>query len=76
MTVAGRLTDTHEFEQLVLQRTTNGGLVLLRDVGTAELGAKDLYLVSPLMAATPSALAYFSSPIPMPCSWRPPSARR
>jgi hydrophobic/amphiphilic exporter-1 (mainly G- bacteria), HAE1 family len=44
VTVAGRLTDPHEFEQLVLQRSANGGLVLLRDVGTAELGAEDYSL--------------------------------
>jgi len=38
---AGRLTDTREFEQLVLKRGTDGSLVLLRDVGAAELGAED-----------------------------------
>src|SRR4051812_15838858 len=38
---AGRLTDPREFEQLVLKRGGDGSLVLLRDVGTAELGAED-----------------------------------
>jgi HAE1 family hydrophobic/amphiphilic exporter-1 len=38
---AGRLTDAREFEQLVLKRGGDGSLVLLRDVGTAELGAED-----------------------------------
>jgi hydrophobic/amphiphilic exporter-1 (mainly G- bacteria), HAE1 family len=44
VTVAGRLTDPREFEQLVLKRSTDGGLVLLRDVGKAELGAEDYSL--------------------------------
>jgi HAE1 family hydrophobic/amphiphilic exporter-1 len=44
VTVAGRLTETREFEQLVLKRTPDGGLVLLRDVGRAELGAEDYSL--------------------------------
>src|SRR5665213_3320734 len=44
VTVAGRLTDPSEFEQLVLKRTDDGGLVLLRGVGTAELGAEDYSL--------------------------------
>ncbi len=44
VTVAGRLTEAREFEQLVLKRTTDGGLVLLRDVGRAELGAEDYSL--------------------------------
>jgi HAE1 family hydrophobic/amphiphilic exporter-1 len=38
---AGRLTDPREFEDLVLKRGTDGSLVLLRDVGSAELGAED-----------------------------------
>src|SRR6185312_5918182 len=44
VTVAGRLTEPREFEQLVLKRTPDGGLVLLRDVGRAELGAEDYSL--------------------------------
>ena len=44
VTAAGRLTDPREFEQLVLKRTADGGLILLRDVGRAELGAEDYSL--------------------------------
>ncbi|HVY37577.1 MAG TPA: multidrug efflux RND transporter permease subunit [Polyangia bacterium] len=44
VTAAGRLSDPREFEQLVLKRTSGGGLVLLRDVGRAELGAEDYSL--------------------------------
>ncbi|MFM7634724.1 MAG: efflux RND transporter permease subunit, partial [Cyanobacteriota bacterium] len=34
----GRLRSPQEFEQLVVARTPNGGLTLLRDVGRVELG--------------------------------------
>ncbi|MFM7549391.1 MAG: efflux RND transporter permease subunit, partial [Cyanobacteriota bacterium] len=34
----GRLRSPQEFEQLVVARTSNGGLTLLRDVGRVELG--------------------------------------
>ena len=37
----GRLSDPAEFERLVLKRGEDGSLVLLSDVGTAELGAED-----------------------------------
>jgi hydrophobic/amphiphilic exporter-1 (mainly G- bacteria), HAE1 family len=36
----GRLTDPKEFENIVLKRGPDGSLVLLRDVGRAELGAE------------------------------------
>jgi HAE1 family hydrophobic/amphiphilic exporter-1 len=42
--VAGRLTDTHEFERMVLKRSDDGSLVTLGDVGRAELGAEDYSL--------------------------------
>jgi HAE1 family hydrophobic/amphiphilic exporter-1 len=37
----GRLSDPREFERLVLKRGQDGSLVLLSDVGRAELGAED-----------------------------------
>ena len=36
----GRLTDPKEFERIVVKRSPDGTLVLLRDVGRAELGAE------------------------------------
>ncbi|MFM7467997.1 MAG: efflux RND transporter permease subunit [Vampirovibrionales bacterium] len=39
--VEGRLKDTQAFNQLVLKRTPNGGIIRLADVGHAELGAED-----------------------------------
>ena len=37
----GRLTDPHQFDNIVLKSGNNGALVLLKDVGYAELGAED-----------------------------------
>lgn len=37
----GRLADSGEFDNIVLERAPNGSLVRLRDVGHAELGAED-----------------------------------
>jgi hydrophobic/amphiphilic exporter-1 (mainly G- bacteria), HAE1 family len=37
---AGRLTDPAEFENIIVKAGADGGLVRLRDVGTAELGAE------------------------------------
>ena len=40
--VLGRLSDPREFENIILKNsTTNGGLVLLKDVGRAEVGAEN-----------------------------------
>ena len=38
--VSGRLTTPDEFEHIVVKQAAGGGLVLLRDVGRAELGAE------------------------------------
>jgi HAE1 family hydrophobic/amphiphilic exporter-1 len=40
----GRLTDPRQFDDLVLKRGADGSLILLRDVGRAELGAEDYSL--------------------------------
>jgi len=40
--VVGRLSDPRQFENIILKNsTTNGGLVLLKDVGHAEVGAEN-----------------------------------
>jgi HAE1 family hydrophobic/amphiphilic exporter-1 len=40
--VVGRLTDPRQFENIVIKNsTTAGGIVLLKDVGRAEVGAED-----------------------------------
>jgi len=40
--VLGRLSDPREFENIILKNSpTNGGLVLLKDVGHAEVGAEN-----------------------------------
>jgi hydrophobic/amphiphilic exporter-1 (mainly G- bacteria), HAE1 family len=37
---AGRLQEVREFEDIILKASSDGGLIRLRDVGTAELGAE------------------------------------
>jgi HAE1 family hydrophobic/amphiphilic exporter-1 len=37
----GRLTDTAQFEQLIVKTNADGSLIRLKDVGRAELGAED-----------------------------------
>jgi HAE1 family hydrophobic/amphiphilic exporter-1 len=52
--VVGRLSDPRQFENIILKNSpNNGGLVLLRDVGRAEVGAED-YSTSLKFAAEPN----------------------
>jgi HAE1 family hydrophobic/amphiphilic exporter-1 len=46
--VLGQFQDVHEFENLVLRTTAGGGVIRLRDVGRAELGADTYSSVSEL----------------------------
>ncbi len=39
--VVGRLTDPRQFDNIVLKNSTNGGIVLLKDVGRSEIGAEN-----------------------------------
>ncbi|MEH1784451.1 efflux RND transporter permease subunit [Nostoc sp.] len=50
--INSRLKDVEEFENLVIKSDTNGTLVKLKDVGRAELGAKD-YTTSALVQGKP-----------------------
>ncbi|MEH1925921.1 efflux RND transporter permease subunit [Nostoc sp.] len=50
--INSRLKDVKEFENLVIKSDTNGTLVKLKDVGRAELGAKD-YTTSALVQGKP-----------------------
>ena len=50
--INSRLKDVQEFENLVIQTQTNGTLIKLKDVGRAELGAKD-YTTSALVQGQP-----------------------
>ena len=77
VSAAGRLTEPREFEQLVLKRSADGGLVLLRDVGTRRAGRRGLLAQPPLRRPRRRRhRACSSSPTPTRWSWRPPSARR
>jgi len=46
LTPNGQLTSAAQFDQLILKTTPNGGSVLLRDVGHAELGAQQYANIS------------------------------
>ena len=50
--INSRLKDVHEFENLVVKTQTDGTLVKLKDVGRAELGAKD-YTTSAMVQGKP-----------------------
>ncbi len=39
--VVGRLSDPKEFENIILKNSTSGGVVLLKDVGHADVGAEN-----------------------------------
>jgi hydrophobic/amphiphilic exporter-1 (mainly G- bacteria), HAE1 family len=52
--IISRLKDVKEFENLVIKTQTDGTLVKLKDVGRAELGAKD-YTTSALVQGKPGA---------------------
>ncbi len=52
--IISRLKDVKEFENLVIKTQTDGTLVKLKDVGRAELGAKD-YTTSALVQGRPGA---------------------
>jgi hydrophobic/amphiphilic exporter-1 (mainly G- bacteria), HAE1 family len=52
--IVSRLKDVNEFENLVVKTQTDGTLVKLKDVGRAELGAKD-YATSALVQGKPGA---------------------
>jgi hydrophobic/amphiphilic exporter-1 (mainly G- bacteria), HAE1 family len=52
--IISRLKDVKEFENLVIKTQTDGTLVKLKDIGRAELGAKD-YTTSALVQGKPGA---------------------
>ena len=37
----GRMTDVHQFEQMVIKTNANGSIIRLQDIGRAELGAEN-----------------------------------
>ncbi len=51
----GRLRSTQDFEQLVVARTPNGGVTLLRDVGRVELGNETYDTIATDLQGRPTA---------------------
>src|SRR5262249_45004949 len=58
----GRLTDPAEFEEIVLRTDRDGRKVLLKDVGHAELGARNLDTTSKVDGRPNGSLAIFALP--------------
>jgi multidrug efflux pump len=58
----GRLTDPREFENIILRTQQNGAIVRLRDVGRAELGAKDYSVRCRYNKKTATLIAVYQQP--------------
>ena len=58
----GRLTDPREFENIILRTEQNGAIVRLRDVGRAELGAKDYSVRCRYNGKTATLIAVYQQP--------------
>src|SRR5262249_30910747 len=62
ITTLGRLSDPPEFEDIVLRTDADGRKVRLKDVGHAELGAKNMDSTSKLNGRPNGSLAVFALP--------------
>jgi multidrug efflux pump len=62
ITVVGRLTEPAEFEDIVIRSDSAGRKVRLKDVGHAELGAKNLDTTSKLDGQSNGSVAIFALP--------------
>jgi multidrug efflux pump subunit AcrB len=62
ITTRGRLTTTKEFEEIVLRTESDGRKVLLKDVGNAELGARNMDSTSKVNFRPNASLAVFALP--------------
>ena len=58
----GRLTSPDEFEQIVVKQGKRGEIVRLRDVGRAELGARDYSIDSTLDGRPTTGIAIYQQP--------------
>jgi multidrug efflux pump len=63
VTTRGRLTEPHEFEDIIIRAASSGAaIVRLKDVGRAELGQKDYSLRSYLQGKPATTLAVYQQP--------------
>ena len=58
----GRLTSPEEFGQIVVRETSDGGIVRLKDVARAELGAQDYSIVGRLNGKPGAIIAVYQLP--------------
>lgn len=58
----GRLTEPSEFENIILKTEQNGAIVRLKDVGRAELGAKDYSVRCRYNGETATLIAIYQQP--------------
>ena len=58
----GRLTTPEEFEQIVVRATPDGGIVRLKDVARAEMGAQDYTVIGHLNGEPSAIVAVYQLP--------------
>jgi HAE1 family hydrophobic/amphiphilic exporter-1 len=58
----GRLTSPEEFEQIVVRETPDGGIVRVKDVARAELGAQDYSIIGRLDGKPGAIIALYQLP--------------
>ncbi len=62
ITTLGRLTETAEFADIIIRKETDGRTIRIRDVGTVELGARNLDTTSKVDLQPNASLAVFALP--------------
>jgi multidrug efflux pump len=62
ITILGRLSEPEQFDEIILRTDRDGRIVRLRDVGHAELGAKNMDSTSKLNGMPNGSLAIFALP--------------
>ncbi|MGH9255632.1 MAG: efflux RND transporter permease subunit, partial [Vicinamibacterales bacterium] len=63
VTTRGRLTEPHEFENIIIRATSGGAaIVRLKDIGRAELGQKDYSLRSTYQGKPATTIAVYQQP--------------
>ena len=55
----GRLSEPWEFEEIIIRAKPDGSMILLKDIGRAELGAQDYSVVGKLNGKTTTLLAVY-----------------
>src|SRR3954452_14053964 len=75
ITTQGRLTQTEQFDQIVVRANPDGSVVRVKDVARVDLGAKTQERYARYNGAPAAAIGIYQSPGPMPSRWRAMCAR-